>query len=71
MNKTLNLIIMVLMFALAIKEGYSIVQTGANSTNVIFFCYSLPSACAACWSTTSSASSSAAVADFLPIAMPH
>jgi hypothetical protein len=36
-NKTLNLIILVLMFALAIKEGYSIVQTGANSTNVIFF----------------------------------
>lgn len=37
MNKTLNLIIMVLMFALAIKEGYSIMQNGANSTNIIFF----------------------------------
>ncbi len=28
---------MVLMFALCIKEGYSIVQIGANSRNVIFF----------------------------------
>ena len=37
MNKTLNLIIMVLMFALAIKEGYNIVQNGANSRNIIFF----------------------------------
>ena len=37
MNKTLNLVIMILMIALALKEGYSIVQNGANSTNVIFF----------------------------------
>jgi uncharacterized membrane protein YhaH (DUF805 family) len=36
-NKTFNLIIMILMFALAIKEGYSIMQNGANATNVIFF----------------------------------
>ena len=35
MNKTLNLVIMILMIALALKEGYSIVQNGANSTNVI------------------------------------
>lgn len=36
MNKTFNLILMVLMFALAIREGYSIVQNGANSGNVLF-----------------------------------
>ncbi len=36
MNKTFNLIIMVLMFALAIGEGYNIAQNGANSRNVIF-----------------------------------
>jgi hypothetical protein len=35
--RTFNLIIMILMFALAIKQGYSIMQNGANSTNVIFF----------------------------------
>ena len=36
MNKTFNLIIMILMFALAIREGYSIVHNGANSGNVLF-----------------------------------
>ncbi len=36
MNKTFNLIIMVLMFALAINELYRIVQFGANSTNILF-----------------------------------
>ena len=36
MNKTFNLIIMVLMFALAINELYRIVQFGPNPTNVIF-----------------------------------
>ena len=36
MNKTFNLIIMVLMFALAINELYRIVQYGANSTNILF-----------------------------------
>ena len=35
-NKTFNLIIMVLMFALAIGEGHNIAQNGANSRNVIF-----------------------------------
>ena len=36
MNKTFNLVIMVLMFALAVIEGYNIVQNGANARNVIF-----------------------------------
>jgi hypothetical protein len=36
MNKTFNLIIMVLMFALAARQVYVISQVGANSTNVIF-----------------------------------
>ena len=36
MNKTFNLIIMVLMFALAINELYRIVQFGANPTNILF-----------------------------------
>ena len=36
MNKTFNLILMILMFALAIREGYSIVHSGANSGNVLF-----------------------------------
>jgi hypothetical protein len=36
MNKTFNLIIMVLMFALAAREGYLVAQNGANATNVIF-----------------------------------
>jgi hypothetical protein len=34
MNKTFNLIIMVLMFALAARQGYVISQVGANATNV-------------------------------------
>jgi hypothetical protein len=37
MNKTFNLIIMVLMFALAAREAYAMSQVGANATNVIFF----------------------------------
>ena len=37
MNKTFNLIIMILMIALALREGYSIVKDGANSGNVLFF----------------------------------
>jgi len=37
MNKTFNLIIMVLMFALAAREAYVMSQVGANATNVIFF----------------------------------
>jgi hypothetical protein len=36
MNKTFNLIIMVLMFALAARQAYVIFQVGANATNVIF-----------------------------------
>jgi hypothetical protein len=36
MNKTFNLIIMVLMFALAARQVYVISQVGANATNVIF-----------------------------------
>lgn len=36
MNKTLNLIIMVLMFALAAREGYMIATSGATAANVIF-----------------------------------
>ena len=36
MNKTFNLVLMVLMFALATREGYSIVHNGANSGNVLF-----------------------------------
>ena len=36
MNKTFNLIIMVLMFALAARQVYVIYQVGANTTNVIF-----------------------------------
>jgi hypothetical protein len=35
MNKTFNLIIMVLMFALAARQVYVISQVGANATNVI------------------------------------
>jgi len=35
-NKTFNLVIMVLMFALAARQVYVISQVGANSTNVIF-----------------------------------
>ncbi len=36
MNKTLNLILMILMAALAAMEGYSIAQNGANARNVLF-----------------------------------
>ena len=36
MNKTFNLIIMVLMFALAARQVYLISQSGATATNVIF-----------------------------------
>ena len=35
-NKTFNLIIMVLMFGLAARQIYVISQVGANATNVIF-----------------------------------
>ena len=35
-NKTFNLVIMVLMFALAAWQLYVISQVGANATNVIF-----------------------------------
>ncbi len=37
MNKTFNLIIMVLMFALAAREVYVMSQVGVNATNVLFF----------------------------------
>lgn len=37
MNKTLNLVIMVIMALLAAREGMDIVQHGANSWNVLFF----------------------------------
>ena len=36
MNKTLNLVIMLLMAALAIRQVYSMTQHGVNATNVIF-----------------------------------
>jgi hypothetical protein len=36
MSKTLNIIIMLLMAALAAREGYDIVRHGANAVNVIF-----------------------------------
>ena len=36
MNKTFNLIIMVLMFALAARQVYLISQFGATAANVIF-----------------------------------
>ena len=35
MNKTLNLILMILMAALSAVEGYSIVRNGANARNVL------------------------------------
>jgi hypothetical protein len=35
-NKTLNLILMVLMAALSVAEGYNIAQNGASARNVIF-----------------------------------
>lgn len=36
MNKTLNLVLMILMAALAVAEGVNIAQNGANARNVIF-----------------------------------
>ena len=36
MNKTLNLILMLLMGALAVVEGVNIAQNGANARNVLF-----------------------------------
>jgi len=35
-NKTLNIVIMLVMAALAAREGYDIVLHGANALNVIF-----------------------------------
>jgi hypothetical protein len=35
-NKTLNLVLMILMAGLAVVEGYGIVQNGANARNVLF-----------------------------------
>jgi hypothetical protein len=36
MNKTMNLVLMILMAALAVLEGFNIVQNGANPRNVLF-----------------------------------
>lgn len=36
MNKTMNLVLMILMAALAIVEGVGIAQNGANARNVLF-----------------------------------
>ena len=36
MNKTLNLVLMVLMACLALREGYDIMTNGANTYNVLF-----------------------------------
>jgi len=36
-NKTMNLILMILMAGLAAVEGYNIMQNGANARNVLFF----------------------------------
>ncbi len=36
MNKTLNIVLMLLMSALAVREGVDIAQHGPNSWNVIF-----------------------------------
>jgi hypothetical protein len=36
MNKTLNLVLMLVMAALAVSEGVNIAQTGATSRNVLF-----------------------------------
>lgn len=36
MNKTLNLVLMILMAALSVAEGYNIVQNGASARNVLF-----------------------------------
>jgi hypothetical protein len=35
-NKTLNLVLMILMAGLAAVEGFNIVQYGANARNVLF-----------------------------------
>jgi len=35
-NKTLNLILMILMAGLSVMEGYNIAQNGANARNVLF-----------------------------------
>jgi hypothetical protein len=35
-NKTFNLIIMILMAGLAVAEGYNIAQNGANPRNILF-----------------------------------
>lgn len=36
MNKTLNLVLMILMAALTVVEGFNIVQNGATARNVLF-----------------------------------
>ena len=36
MNKTLNLILMILMAGLSVMEGFNIAQNGANARNVLF-----------------------------------
>jgi len=36
MNKTWNLVFMIIMFVLAGREAYDILQNGANGTNVLF-----------------------------------
>jgi len=35
-NKTINLVLMILMAALSVAEGYNIVQNGASARSVIF-----------------------------------
>jgi hypothetical protein len=35
-NKTLNLVLMILMAGLAVVEGFNILQNGANARNVLF-----------------------------------
>jgi hypothetical protein len=35
-NKTLNLVLMILMAGLSLVEGYNIVQNGATGRNVLF-----------------------------------
>lgn len=36
LNKTLNLVLMILMAALAVAEGFTIAQNGPNARNVLF-----------------------------------
>ena len=36
MNKTLNLVLMILMAALAVAEGMNIFENGASARNVLF-----------------------------------